>query len=32
MWAPFGAIYLLAALAILYRSMRAGSRDSGAVA
>lgn len=32
MWAPFGAIYLLAALAILYRSMRAGSQDSGAAA
>ena len=32
MWAPFGAIYLLAAMVVLYRSMRAGSRDSGAAA
>jgi putative membrane protein len=32
MWAPFGAIYLLVALVVLYRSMRAGSRDSEAAA
>lgn len=32
MWAPSSAIYLLAALVVLYRSMRAGSRDSEAAA
>jgi putative membrane protein len=32
MWAPFGAIYLLAAMVVLYRSMRGASRDGEAAA
>ena len=32
MWAPAGAIYLLAAMVILYRSMRADARDGEAAA